>query len=74
MAIEAIHARYPDTLLDIQTNPSAALSLADRVAQAIGDGTPMTVLRLGDGEGNFLPYCADQERHRRADQASIQRI
>ncbi len=73
-AIAAIHGRHPGSLLDTQTNLAAALALGDRVARAVAEGAPLSIIRLGDGEGNFLPYAGDLERHRRTDQASIQRI
>ncbi|MCC7271024.1 MAG: glycosyltransferase [Alphaproteobacteria bacterium] len=72
--VAAIGRRYPGARLDVATDPANAFAVADRIAAAIRARRPFCVVRLGDGEGNFLPYAAEHARHRRADQLSIQRI
>ncbi|WP_374444098.1 glycosyltransferase [Stella sp.] len=73
-AIERVRERHGTVRLDLRVNLSEALAVADRIAAAIADRTPLSVLRLGDGEGNFLPYAADLAAHQGQDQRSIQRL
>ncbi|MGE0725092.1 MAG: hypothetical protein AB7O45_12000, partial [Alphaproteobacteria bacterium] len=73
-ALAAIRARHAVFHPDAVTSLPDALAVADRLAAAIERRSPLSLIRLGDGEGNFLPYAPDLERHRRADQDSIQRI
>jgi tetratricopeptide (TPR) repeat protein len=51
-----------------------AASLAAWLAKRIADGTPTSVIRLGDGEGNFLPYCAEDAHFQAEDQRQIQQV
>jgi tetratricopeptide (TPR) repeat protein len=51
-----------------------AASLAAWLTKRIADGTPTSVIRLGDGEGNFLPYSAKDAAFQAEDQRQIQQI
>ncbi|MGE0714308.1 MAG: tetratricopeptide repeat protein [Alphaproteobacteria bacterium] len=73
-AVDAISARHQDAALDAMTSPAHAFAVAERIAAAIRAGRPLAAIRLGDGEGNFMPYADDLARHRPADRSSIQRI
>lgn len=56
---------YPHVSADV----SEALTVADAIVEAIKGREPLSVIRLGDGEGSFLPCPADLERYRSEDQA-----
>ncbi|BBK37810.1 hypothetical protein STAQ_28880 [Allostella sp. ATCC 35155] len=73
-AVERIRAGHGAVALDLRTTLRDALSVADRIAGAIRGGTPLSVIRLGDGEGNFLPYADDLAPNRAQDQRAIQRL
>ncbi len=74
-AMAMLRGRHPNLLLlDAQTSLAAALAVGEHLARAIADRRPYAAIRLGDGEGNFLPYRAEDERHRRRDQATVQRV
>jgi hypothetical protein len=49
---------------------SLAVWLANRVAA----GTPTSMIRLGDGEGNFLPYRPEEAIFQAEDQRQIQEV
>jgi tetratricopeptide (TPR) repeat protein len=49
-----------------------AASLAAWLAGRIAAGTPTSVIRLGDGEGNFLPYAAEDATFQAQDRLRIQ--
>lgn len=52
---------------------AAALGLCDWLAERIRHGQPTSVIRIGDGEGRFLPYPLDQQDVQADDQAQVQR-
>ena len=49
-----------------------AATLAAWLAGRIAEGKPTSVIRLGDGEGNFLPYTAEDAVFQADDQRHIQ--
>ncbi|WP_170216698.1 GT-D fold domain-containing protein [Allostella humosa] len=73
-ALRIVRHRSAGCLLDVSTNLAQAMTVADRIARAIATGQPLSVVRLGDGEGNFLPYADGEEPQRRLDQANIQQL
>lgn len=48
--------RHPAFFPDPSFVLSDALAVADRIANAIDSKQPFSLVRLGDGEGNLLPY------------------
>ena len=59
--------------MDTAEDPGAALSLCDWLAARITAGTPTSVIRLGDGEGQYLPYPRDILHLQDKDRAMVQR-
>lgn len=59
--------------IDSAEDRSAAVSLCDWIAARIRHGTPTSVIRIGDGEGRFLPYPADLSDTQAEDQDQVQR-
>ncbi len=51
-----------------------AVSIVEQLVRRINDGVPTSLIRLGDGEGNFLPYRADLRGKARQDQQASQKI
>ena len=49
-----------------------AVSFADWLAERIRNREPTAAIRLGDGEGNFLPYPDDQAIYQARDRKSMQ--
>ncbi len=49
-----------------------AVVFADWFTKRVRDRRPTSVIRLGDGEGNFLPYGPDCQAHQRWDRRLIQ--
>lgn len=65
--------RQGPSWMDSGENRVAALGLCDWLAGRIRNGTPTSVIRLGDGEGRFLPYPAALLDAQAEDQAQVQR-
>ena len=59
--------------MDSADDPAAAMGLCDWLAARIRTGQPTSVIRIGDGEGRFLPYRADDLDRQADDQAQVQR-
>ncbi len=51
-----------------------ALEIADRIATAIDSKQPLSLVRLGDGEGNLLPYREDFRYFESFDRRKTQRV
>lgn len=71
---DRLRERFPAFLVDSGWRRAAAEAVADRVIAAHRAGRPLSLIRLGDGEGNFLPYPAGQEAHAGPDRDATQRI
>lgn len=50
-----------------------ALEVATRIIDAVDSGLPFSLVRLGDGEGNFLPYRDHLKSFSDSDRTSTQR-
>lgn len=59
------HPLYPHVASDF----GEALTMADIIVEAIRKREPLSVIRLGDGEGGFLPCPPDLMQYRSEDQA-----
>ncbi|MBJ3776710.1 hypothetical protein [Acuticoccus mangrovi] len=53
--LDAMRDQFPDILIDTADSYAEALDLARFILRRIRSKTPTSVLRLGDGEGSFLP-------------------
>lgn len=53
--VDLIRARAPHHVLETEESFGAAVVLARLLVDLISSGRPSSVLRLGDGEGHFLP-------------------
>jgi hypothetical protein len=68
--LSAPHSR---NWMDSADDSAAALGLCDWLAVRIRTGQPTSVIRIGDGEGRFLPYRAGSLDRQADDQAQVQR-
>ncbi|HYH19205.1 MAG TPA: glycosyltransferase [Azospirillum sp.] len=71
---DRLRERFPAFLVDSGWRRASAEAVADRVIAAHRAGRPLSLIRLGDGEGNFLPYPAGQEEHAGPDRDATQCI
>ncbi|HYD70561.1 glycosyltransferase [Azospirillum sp.] len=71
---DRLRERFPAFLVDSGWRRASAEAVADRIIAAHRAGRPFSLVRLGDGEGNFLPYPAGQEAHAGPDRDATQRI
>jgi len=55
-------------------NLEDAIAVASLLRKAISEKTPFSLIRLGDGEGNFLPYHKSFTAEQSKDQFRIQQI
>lgn len=62
------HSGHP-LHLHVSSDLRDALAVADAIVDAMEQKRPLSALRLGDGEGAFLPGVGDFSRHRVKDQA-----
>ena len=63
-----------ESLWDSKTQPLVALTIAYKIVAAIRNKTPLSLIRLGDGEGNFMDYACEWESYQLEDQKDIQKI
>ena len=54
--------------------PIEALRIAELVISAIKNTKPFSMIRLGDGEGNFIPYESPYVSYQKQDQLDIQTL
>ena len=64
----------PDFAPDPMVVAADAVVVAAAIASAIRGSQPFTLLRLGDGEGNMLPYRHQYDLFRETDYAATQRV
>ena len=72
--LDHLGKHYAEKFLDIGESASAALSLAERVIEKIRLKIPTSMIRLGDGEGNFLTYPPQYQPQQSNDIEEIQRV
>ncbi|WP_029008558.1 glycosyltransferase [Azospirillum halopraeferens] len=71
---ERLRARFPDFPVDSGWRRDQARAVTDRILDAHRSARPFALIRLGDGEGNFLPYPPEQEEHAGPDRDATQCI
>ncbi|HEY0835474.1 MAG TPA: hypothetical protein VGE72_16345, partial [Azospirillum sp.] len=71
---DRLRERFPAFLVDSGWRRESAEAVTDRILDAHRAGRPLSLIRLGDGEGNFLPYPAGQEEHAEPDRNATQCI
>ncbi|MCC5976339.1 MAG: hypothetical protein JJT81_20145, partial [Rubellimicrobium sp.] len=59
--------------MDSGERAAAARALCDWLVARIARGTPTSVIRLGDGEGHFLPYPEHSQSFQSRDRRQVQR-
>lgn len=69
--LDGLATRFPDLHGDPLNSAADALAVASRVARAIDAREPLSLVRLGDGEGMMLPWRSDLEPRRAADLAGV---
>lgn len=65
---------YPAVHLSTKVDPYDAIAIAEKVVHHIKHKQPLSLIRLGDGEGNFFDYPEDLRVYQEDDQTLIQRI
>lgn len=68
---EALRAANQQLPVHVSCSISDALDVADRIVCALRRCEPLSVVRLGDGEGSFLPCPEAFAHHRLDDQAHL---
>ncbi|MEQ8816689.1 MAG: tetratricopeptide repeat protein [Thalassobaculum sp.] len=68
-ALRRCHAAFP---IDTAWRREAAAAVVDRILDHCAEKRPFSLIRLGDGEGNFLPYPPAWARFEEADRRSVQ--
>lgn len=71
-SIHKIKSQIPHSLMGIEYNPNEAISLCDNIIHRFYNKKPTSIIRLGDGEGNFLPYDKNSKEKQSHDQLEIQ--
>ena len=69
-----ISAVFSESYLDIGESPVSALRVSEILISRIKNKTPTSMIRLGDGEGNYLTYSPQYEHWQNNDIEDIQRI
>ena len=65
---------HPHVFTETYESPDQAQSLASYLKERINRQQPTSMIRLGDGEGNYLEYPDFIEHHQSEDQRFIQRV
>jgi hypothetical protein len=73
VTFHGLRARHPAFFPDPAFVLSDALQVTDRIVEAADRALPFSLIRLGDGEGTFLPYRTAFEAYRAGDQSAAQR-
>lgn len=63
---------FSENFLEAQFTPSKMIDLADFIIERIQNKSPTSIIRLGDGEGHFLPYESDDLQWQEYDQGISQ--
>ncbi len=71
-ALQRIETRACEAWLNSSASYYDAASLALWLRERVAKGEPTSVLRLGDGEGNFLPYAPSAASFQNSDRREIQ--
>ncbi|MBK8816397.1 MAG: tetratricopeptide repeat protein [Methylococcaceae bacterium] len=69
-----ISAVFSESYLDIGESPVSALKVSEILISRIKNKTPTSMIRLGDGEGNYLTYPPQYEHWQNNDIEDIQRV
>lgn len=72
--LESFSAAFSEVYLDIGESPVSAVNLADNLISRIQRKIPTSMIRLGDGEGNYLTYSPQYTEWQDKDIEDIQRI
>lgn len=64
----------PKTLLNTHLNPNELDSIYWVISSNIQNRTPFSLIRLGDGEGHFLPYHSNLSHFQQSDRQASQKI
>lgn len=72
--VEALRERGDAIALHVACDLDDALTVAASIVDAVEGRTPLSVLRLGDGEGAFLPCLPEFTPHRHDDQAHLFKV
>lgn len=65
---------HENVWLDTYENPNQAFEIVEILKKRIKDKTPTSLIRLGDGEGNFMDYPKQFKKQQSDDQEAIQTI
>ena len=71
---QRLRRRYPRFHVDSAWEPADGEAVLAQILNAHRERQPLSVIRLGDGEGNFLPYPDHAAHLARSDQDATQRI
>ena len=71
--IKQISDNYPHSFLNTEISPLETYGVALKIIEHIKKKIPLSLIRLGDGEGNFLEYEEWQE-FQEADRQAIQKV
>ncbi|MGQ9371117.1 glycosyltransferase [Azospirillum sp. ST 5-10] len=71
---DRLRTRFPAFHVESGWTRADAEAVTGRILDAHRHRRPFSLIRLGDGEGNFLPYPPGQEEHADADRAATQFI
>lgn len=71
---KAMAVHYPSFCLNTAISPTESYNVASSIIQAIQNKKPFSLIRLGDGEGSFLPYREDLKGFQEEDQRISQQI
>jgi tetratricopeptide (TPR) repeat protein len=72
--IENIALNFNFDYTNASVNPSEAYETLVKILICIQERVPMSLLRIGDGEGNFLNYPAHQKEQEHLDREEIQKL
>lgn len=72
-ALAQLSAKHP-SFLNTAVSPSETYQLALHIIAQIKARTPFSFIRLGDGEGHFLPYESGVQQFQKQDRLSSQKI
>ncbi len=71
--INQLSQQYKNTYLNTYTSPFEAYRVALKIIDHIQNKIPLSLIRLGDGEGNFLDYEKEWQKFQEKDRETIQR-
>lgn len=69
---DSLPRRFPAFRIDTAWNEDSAIKVIDRILEHWNERRPFSLIRLGDGEGNFLPYPSAWSHFADLDRLSVQ--